>query len=181
MGTYPNNFHARVSAIRSPSIFARLCSRKAIPKQWRNLASEEVRTRFQHRHSLSKQLFDLHSVLRRPTFGEHWRGAAWTLDNFHSGPLCNTRLVLRGLRTACVQHEGDETKTATLRASSHVHVVLRVDSLDLGVHVVIGVGRLNVQQDGFTRQLHFTTHTQHQVQSFFLLDVVVRLCPVIVH
>ena len=31
------------------------------------------------------------------------------------------------------------------------------------------------------RQLHFTTHTQFQVQSSFLLDVVLRLCPVIVH
>ena len=69
-----------------------------------------------------------------------------------------------------------------LRAHSRVHVVLRVDvSLDLGFHVVIGVGRLNLQQEGFIRQLHFTTHTQHQVQSSFLLDVVVRLCPVIVH
>ena len=54
--------------------------------------------------------------------------------------------------------------------------VLRVDvSLDLGFHVVIGVGRLTVQQEGFIRQLHFTTHTQYQVQSSFLLDVVVRL------
>ena len=72
-----------------------------------------------------------------------------------------------------------------LRAHSRVHVVLRVDvSLDLGFHVAIGVGRLNVQQDGFIRQLHFTTHTQYHVQSSFsslLLDVVVRLCPVIVH
>ena len=79
------------------------------------------------------------------------------------------------------------TKTATLRAPSRVqvtvefHVVLRVVSLDLGFHVVIGVGRLNVQQDGFIRQLHFTTHTQYQVQSSFLLDVVVRLCSVIVN
>ena len=30
------------------------------------------------------------------------------------------------------------------------------------------VGRLNVQQEGFISQLHFTTHTQHQVQSSFL-------------
>ena len=59
--------------------------------------------------------------------------------------------------------------------------VLRVDSLDLGFHVVIGVGRLNVQQEGFVRQLHFTTHTQYQVQSSFLPDVVVQLCPIIVH
>ena len=39
---------------------------------------------------------------------------------------------------------------------------------------------LTVQQEGFIRQLHFTTQTQFQVQSSFLLDVVVRLCPVIV-
>ena len=51
---------------------------------------------------------------------------------------------------------------------SRVHVVLRVDvSLDLGFHVVIGVGRLNVQQDGFVRQLHFTTHTQLPSAEFF--------------
>ena len=60
--------------------------------------------------------------------------------------------------------------------------MLRVVSLDLGFHVVIGVGRLNVQQDGFIRQLHFTTHTKYQVQRFFfLLDVAVRLCPDIVN
>ena len=60
--------------------------------------------------------------------------------------------------------------------------MLRVDvSLDLGFHVVIGVGPLNFQQDGFIRQLHFTTHPQHQVQNSFLLDVVVRLCPDIVN
>ena len=60
--------------------------------------------------------------------------------------------------------------------------VLRVDvTLDLGFHVVIGVGRRTVQQEGFIRQLHFTTHTQFQIQSSFLLDVVVRLCPVIVN
>ena len=85
----------------------------------------------------------------------------------------------------CARDECDNTelttKNATLRTRSRVHVVLRVDSLDLGFHVVIGVGRLNVQQDGFIRQLHFATQTQHQVQSSFLLDVVVRLCPVIVH
>ena len=59
--------------------------------------------------------------------------------------------------------------------------MLRVVFLVLGFLVVIGVGRLNVQQDGFNRQLHFTTHTQYQVQNSFLLDVVVRLCPVVVH
>ena len=46
--------------------------------------------------------------------------------------------------------------------------VLRVDvSLDLGFHVVISVGRLTVQQEGFISQQHFTTHTQIQVQSSF--------------
>ena len=76
----------------------------------------------------------------------------------------------------CARDECDNTELT--RARSRVHVVLRVyDSLDLGFHVVIGVGRLNVQQDGFVHQLHFSTHTQHQVQSSFLLDVVVRLCP----
>ena len=81
----------------------------------------------------------------------------------------------------CHDTEQRRLKTTTqLRAHSRVHVVLRVDvSLDLGFHVVIGVGRVNVQQVG--RQLHFTTHTQCQVQSSFLLDVVVQLCPVIVH
>ena len=47
-------------------------------------------------------------------------------------------------------------------------IVLRVDgSLDLGFHVVNGVGRLTVQQEGLLRQLHLTTHTQFQVQSSF--------------
>ena len=79
----------------------------------------------------------------------------------------------------------------TLRAHSRVHQVchvvvgfrvLRVNvTLDLGFHVVMGVGRLTVQQESFIRQLHFTTHTQSQVQSSFLLDVAVRLCPVIVN
>ena len=78
-------------------------------------------------------------------------------------------------------------RQTTLRAHSRVHQVrhviveFHVLCVDLGFHVVIGVGRLTVQQDGFIRQLHFTTHTQYQVQSSFLLDVVVRLCPVIVN
>ena len=84
-----------------------------------------------------------------------------------------------------------ETKQAlrrlTLRAHSLVHqmchiiVGFHVLCVDVSFHVVIGVGRLAVQQEGFLRQLHFTTHTQFQVQSYFLLDVVVRLCPVIVN
>ena len=85
----------------------------------------------------------------------------------------------------CARDECDNTRLQRLlplRAHSRVHVVLRVDvSLDLRFHVLIGVRRLNVQQDGFVRQLHFTTHTQFQVQSSFLLDVVVKLCPVIVN
>ena len=78
-------------------------------------------------------------------------------------------------------------RTQTLRAHSHVHQVCHVIvgfhvlCVDLGFHVVIGVGRLTVQQDDFVRQLDFTTHTEFQVQSSFLLDVVVRLCPVIVN
>ena len=63
----------------------------------------------------------------------------------------------------------------------HVIVGFHVLCVDLGFHVVIGVGRLTVQQEGFTRQLHFTTHTQSQVQSSLLLYVVVRLCRVIVN
>ena len=82
-----------------------------------------------------------------------------------------------------------ETKQGlrTLRAHSRVHQVCHVNvgfhvlCVDLGFHVVIGVGRLIVQRDGFIRQLNFTTHTQFQVQSSFLLDVVVRLSPVIVN
>ena len=84
-----------------------------------------------------------------------------------------------------------DNEDSQLHAHSRVHQVchvivgfhvLCVDvTLDLGFHVVIGVRRLTVQQEGFVRQLHFTTHTQFQVQSSFLLDVVVRLCPVIVN
>ena len=75
----------------------------------------------------------------------------------------------------------------TLRAHSRVHQVchvivgFHVRCVDFGFHVVIGVGRLTVQQEGLIRQLHFTTHTQFQVQSSFLPDVVVQHCPVIVN
>jgi len=56
--------------------------------------------------------------------------------------------------------------------------------LDLGFHVVDGVGRLNVERDGFTRQrldkdLHATTQAQHQVQSALLLNVVIGQRPAI--
>ena len=49
----------------------------------------------------------------------------------------------------------------------HVIVGFHVLCVDLGFHVVIGVGRLTVQQEGFIRQLHFTTHTPFQIQSSF--------------
>ena len=77
-----------------------------------------------------------------------------------------------------MRDDTEQRRLRRLRAHSRVHVVLHVVCLDLGFDVVIGVGRLNVQQ--VDRQC-FTTHTQYQVQSSFLRDVVVRLCPVIVH
>ena len=81
----------------------------------------------------------------------------------------------------CARDECDNTelttKNATLRASSRVHVVLRVDSLDLGFHVVIGVGRLNVQQDGW----FYSQNALYHANATPSVDVVVRLCPVIVH
>ena len=89
----------------------------------------------------------------------------------------------------CARNECDNARLrrqTTLRAHSRIHQVCHVIvefhvlCVDLGFHVVIGVGHLTVQQDGFIRQLYFTTHTQYQVQSSFLLYVVVRLCPVIV-
>ena len=74
--------------------------------------------------------------------------------------------------SVATQDYEDEQLRAHSRVTQVCHVivgfhVLRVDvSLDLCFHVVIGVGRLTVQQ-GFIRQLHFTTHTQFQVQSSF--------------
>ena len=61
----------------------------------------------------------------------------------------------------------------TLRAHSRVHQVCHVIvgfhvlCVDLGFHIVIGVGRLTVQREGFIRQLNCTTHTQFKVQSYF--------------
>ena len=90
----------------------------------------------------------------------------------------------------CARNECDNARLrilTTTRAHSRVHQVCHVIvgfhvlCDDFGFHVVIGDGRLTVQQEGFIRQLHFTTQSQHQVQSSFLLDVLVRLCPVIVH
>jgi hypothetical protein len=50
--------------------------------------------------------------------------------------------------------------------------------LDLGLDVVDGVGRLNLQGDGLAsegidKDLHPTTETEHQVEGGLLLDVVV--------
>ena len=91
----------------------------------------------------------------------------------------------------CVQGMSVTTKTeqglrrprphSRVHQVCHVIVGFHVLCVALGFHVVIGVERLTVQQEGFIRQLHFTTHTQFQVQSSFLLHVVVRLCPDIVN
>ena len=90
----------------------------------------------------------------------------------------------------CAKNECDNARLqrlTTASAHSRVHkmcqviVGIHVLCVVLGFHVVIGVGRLTVQRDGLKRQLHFTTHTQFQVQNSFLLDVVVRLYTVIVN
>ena len=52
--------------------------------------------------------------------------------------------------------EQGQRRLLQLHAHSRVHVVLRVDvSLDLGFHVVIGVGRLIVQRDCFCTSTAF--------------------------
>ena len=51
-----------------------------------------------------------------------------------------------------------------LMSSVEFHVLCVEVGLDLGCHVVIGV------------VLGFTTQTQYQIQSSFLLDFVVHLC-----
>ena len=61
--------------------------------------------------------------------------------------------------------------------------VLRIDvSLDLGFHVVICVGRLTDQQEARCFYTSTSFHHAYAIPNtkFFLLDVVVRLCPVIV-
>ena len=67
----------------------------------------------------------------------------------------------------CAKSKCDNSnRTKTLRAHSRVHQVchvivgFRVLCVDLGFHLVIGVGRPTVQREGFRRPLHFTMHTQ---------------------
>ena len=55
----------------------------------------------------------------------------------------------------------------------HVIVGFNVLCVALGFHVVIGVGRLTVEQESFICQLHFTTHTHFETQKSFLVDDVV--------
>ena len=75
----------------------------------------------------------------------------------------------------------------TLRAHSRVHqmchVIVRFHVLcvDLGFHVVIGVGRLTVQREGFFVNLISPRIRNSKYKVIFLLGVVVRLCPVIVN
>ena len=50
--------------------------------------------------------------------------------------------------------------------------------MDLGLHVVDGIGRLDLQSDGLASKgldenLHTTTETEHEMEGRLLLDVVV--------
>jgi len=56
--------------------------------------------------------------------------------------------------------------------------------LDLGLHVINGVGSLNIKRDrlareGLHKDLHAATEPQHQVQRRLLLNVIVRQGPAI--
>jgi len=56
--------------------------------------------------------------------------------------------------------------------------------LNLGFHVVDGVRGLHLQRDGLASQrlhkyLHAATETKHEVQSRFLLDIIIRECATI--
>jgi len=56
--------------------------------------------------------------------------------------------------------------------------------LDLGLHVVNGIGSLHIKRDrlareGLDKDLHATPETQHQVQRRLLLNVVVRQSPAV--
>ena len=75
---------------------------------------------------------------------------------------------MQGMSVTMQDYEDEQ-----LRAHSRVHQVCHVIvgfhvlCVDLGVHVVIGVGRLTVQQESCIRQLHFTTHTHFPSTKFF--------------
>ena len=63
-----------------------------------------------------------------------------------------------------------------IRAHSRVHQVCHVTigfhvlCVDLGFHVVIGVGRLTVQREGLKRQLNFTTrNSKYKIIFFWML------------
>ena len=75
---------------------------------------------------------------------------------------------VQGMSVTTQDYE-DQQLHAHSRAHQVCHVIVgfHVLCVDLGFHGVIGVGRLNVQQEGFIRQLHFTTHRQFQQQNSF--------------
>ena len=80
-------------------------------------------------------------------------------------------------RDVCARNECDNLKTEQHQQEDHVHIHVFITSsvgfhvlcVGLGFHVVIGVGRLTVR-----------FHHAFAIPSF-LLDVAVRLCPVIVN
>ena len=87
-----------------------------------------------------------------------------------------------------VWQQRDRTRTKKTDNNAHIHMFTKCVTSLLGFmcfvlmflwilvfHVVTDVGRLIVQRNGFSRQLHSTTQTQYLVQSYALLDVVVRL------
>ena len=80
----------------------------------------------------------------------------------------------------CARNECDNARLrrlTTLRAHSRVHQGCHVIAgfhvlcVDHGFHVVIGVGRLTVQQDGFIRQLISPRirNTKYKVLFFYML------------
>ena len=122
---------------------------------------------------------------------------------FGRRPDCNQRLkqcyrTTQNAKSSQPQHQVQSTflldvvvrKCAAilqLLACEDQALLVRGDALlvlDLRLDVVNGVTGLDVQCDGLARQglhedLHATSQPQHQVQSTFLLDVVVRKCAAI--
>merc|ERR1719401_1601850 len=99
---------------------------------------------------------------------------------FDSIPSTETKnQVERGLLLNVVITES--TAVLQLLASKDKTLLIRGDALlilDLGLHIVNGVGWLHVKGDGLSRQgfhkdLHATTETENQVERGFLLDVVI--------